>query len=72
VIFMTNSDRRKFVRLPHAFVAALHVQMANPRFESPTRDILIADDVREFVRDTALSTLPAQWAALRARRAVSE
>jgi DNA gyrase/topoisomerase IV subunit B len=54
--------------LPHAFVAALHVQVFNPRFAAPTRDILIADEVREFVREVVLATLPAQWAELRSKR----
>jgi DNA gyrase subunit B len=68
VTFETNSDNRKRVQLPHSFVAALHVQLPDPRYYAPTKDILIGDEVRDFVCDIASAALPEQWEELRRQR----
>jgi DNA gyrase/topoisomerase IV subunit B len=68
VRFTTNPDENAWVMLPHPFVAAMHVQLSDPKFAGPTKDILLGQEVREFVREAASAALPKQWAELRKRR----
>lgn len=68
VLFITNPDTGARVMLPHPFVALLHLQLRDPRFAGPTKDILLGDHVRDFVYQTAKVVLQKQWKELRARR----
>jgi DNA gyrase/topoisomerase IV subunit B len=67
--FITNSNIGAYVRLPHSFIGAVRVDLDDPRYDGPTKDILLGDDVRRFVRDAALEHLPEQWTRLRKRGA---
>ena len=55
--FVTNSNTGARVHVPHSFIGALHLQMKDPRFDGPTKDILLDDDVREFVYGALLPKL---------------
>jgi len=68
VTFVTNPDMKRRVLLPHPFVAAIHLQMADPKFYGPTRDILLNEEARVFVREVAGAVLSKQWEELRSRR----
>jgi DNA gyrase/topoisomerase IV subunit B len=68
VNFVTNADSGASVKLPHPFIAALHLQMDAPKYEGPTRDILMDDGVRKFVREAICAVLPKQWEELKNRR----
>ena len=47
--FVTNPDTGAHIKVPHSFIGALHLRTSQPRFAGPTKDILMGDDVREFV-----------------------
>ncbi len=66
VSFVTNPDTDAKIELPHPFLAAMQLQLAEPRYYGPTRDVLCGDEVREFVRCAASETLRKQWENLRA------
>lgn len=66
VPLITNPDTGAKIDLPHPFLAAMQVQLADPRYYGPTRDVLLGDEVREFVRCAASETLRKQWENLRA------
>jgi DNA gyrase/topoisomerase IV subunit B len=68
VRFVTNPDTGESVELPHTFLGILSVKTRNPRFMGPTKDVLIGDEMREFVREAATATLREQWAALYPKR----
>lgn len=63
--FVTNPDTGASIQVPHAFIGAMHVRVAQPRFLAPTRDVLCSKGVREFVRMAAIDPLKRQWNALR-------
>ena len=65
VRFVTNPDTGLKIDLPHPFLAAMQLQLAEPRYYGPTRDVLSGDEVREFVRGAASETLRRQWKNLR-------
>jgi DNA gyrase/topoisomerase IV subunit B len=62
--FVTNPDTGARVKVPHSFIGALHLRSPKPQYGGPTRDILIGDDVREFVHKAASEALRRQWDAL--------
>ena len=68
VSFVTNSNTGAQVKLPHSFIGALQLRFNDPRYDGPTKDILIGDDVREFVYRTAIAQLKQQWERLRKQR----
>jgi DNA gyrase/topoisomerase IV subunit B len=67
LMFITNSNTGAHVHVPHSFIGVLHLQTDNPRFDGPTKDILLGDDVREFVYAAVLPKL-SEWQSRRAHR----
>lgn len=65
--FVTNSDTGTRIKVPHSFIGALHFQ-GPARYRGPTKDVLIGDDVREFVHKAASAALRRQWNDLEKRR----
>lgn len=68
VPFAVNSDEESLLWLPHCFVGAMRLKVPDPRYAGPTKDILLGEAVREFVRPAAAKTLPQQWAAAQNQR----
>ena len=66
--FVTNPDTGTRIKVPHSFIGALHLQTSRPCYGGPTKDILIGDDVREFVRKAASAALRRQWNTLEKAR----
>ena len=58
--FVMNPDNESTIYLPHSFIGAMHLRMKNPRYAGSTRDVLIGDDVRDFVHQAARQLKP-QW-----------
>ena len=67
LMFITNSNTGARVRVPHSFIGVLHLQTEDARFEGPTKDILLGDDVREFTYSVVLPKLK-EWQARRPYR----
>ena len=67
---ITNPDTGAKVNVPHNFIGALHLRIANPKYRGPTKNVLIGEDVRKFVREAATKPLKRQWEQLRAQRSV--
>lgn len=63
--FITNSNTGAMVKIPHSFIGALVLETEDPRYEGPTKDILLGDEIKEFVREVALQQIPPQWKKLR-------
>jgi DNA gyrase/topoisomerase IV subunit B len=59
--FVTNPDSNATVTLPHALIGAIKIEMIDPRYAGPTKDILIGREIREFVHHTAKTQLRNQW-----------
>lgn len=66
VTFVTNPDTGAKVVLPRCFIGIIHVQ-APARFSGPTKDILIGDEIRAFVHESANDPLREQWERLEKR-----
>lgn len=65
--FVTNPDTGARIEVPHTFIGAMHLRTANPKYYGPTKDVLLGDEVCEFVRLAASEPLRQQWQALRGR-----
>lgn len=59
--FITNPDTNKGVVIPRPFVGVMHVQLAEPRFYGPTRDVVMMKEVAKFVYKAGAETLKKQW-----------
>jgi DNA gyrase/topoisomerase IV subunit B len=59
--FITNPDTNKGVVIPRPFIGVMHVQLTEPRFYGPTRDVLMMNEVAKFVYEAAVETLKKQW-----------
>jgi DNA gyrase/topoisomerase IV subunit B len=68
--FITNSNIGTMVEVPHSFIGALVLETDDPRYEGPTKDILLGDDIEEFVCEVALQQIPPQWKKLRDAKSV--
>jgi DNA gyrase/topoisomerase IV subunit B len=64
----TNTDTSAVVNLPHSLIGAMHVQTPDPKWAGPTRDILMGDDIREFVHKALVQSIAQQWKAGRAQQ----
>lgn len=62
--FVTNPDTGKGVVIPRPFIGVMHLQLENPQYHGPTRDVLMRDEVSEFVYRAAAETLKEQLAIL--------
>jgi DNA gyrase/topoisomerase IV subunit B len=62
--FVTNPDTGAKVKVPHSFLGAMQIRIRAPHYYGPTKDVLMGDDVREFVASAATKTLCEQWRAL--------
>lgn len=58
---VTNPDCGSSIYLPHACLGALHVQMLDPKYYGPTKDVLLSEEAKDFVYRTAMAQLPVQW-----------
>jgi DNA gyrase/topoisomerase IV subunit B len=67
---ITNPDSGEKVLIPYSFIGALHFQTASPRFQGPTKDVLIGDEIKDFVYQSAKKQFAAKWPALRTKRAL--
>jgi DNA gyrase/topoisomerase IV subunit B len=65
--FVTNPDTGARIEVPHTFIGAMHLRTDNPKYYGPTRDVLLGEEVCEFVRLAASEPLKQQWQALRTR-----
>jgi len=61
--FITNADTNEGVMIPRPFIGVMHVQVGEPRYYAPTHDILMMNEVAEFVYQAAAETLKKQWEA---------
>jgi DNA gyrase/topoisomerase IV subunit B len=62
---LTNSANKAKVIIPHAMIAALHLQLPEPRYHGgAARYVLINPEARDFVHRAASATLKQQWQAL--------
>lgn len=66
--FITNPNSGAHVDLPHSFLGILKFSADEPRYEDPTKDVLIGDHFRTFVRKAVSATLREQWEALYPQR----
>jgi DNA gyrase/topoisomerase IV subunit B len=66
---IVNPDTGAKVLLPRTFVGALHLQCDAPRFMGPTKDVLMGEEIREFIYRAAKSQFAAQWEKLKDQRA---
>lgn len=62
--FITNPDINEGVVIPRPFIGIMHIQLKEPRYYAPTRDVLKTEGVAEFVYKAAAETLKEQWEAL--------
>ena len=67
-VLVTNPDTSASISMPHTFIGALHIKLADAKYAGPTTDVLINEDVREFVRKAASKSLKRQWEEFRAKR----
>lgn len=67
---VTNPDDEKIVHLWHSLVGGLHLETDRARFQGPTKDVLIGDDVFDFVYENAKRQFTEQWASLKDQRAL--
>ncbi len=62
--FITNPDINAGVVIPRPFIGVMHLQLKEPRYYAPTRDVLKTEGVADFVYRAAAETLKKQWAIL--------
>jgi DNA gyrase/topoisomerase IV subunit B len=62
--FVTNPDTNEGVVIPRPFIGVMHLQLDDPRYFAPTKDVLRTEGVAKFVYKAAAETLKEQWREL--------